>query len=216
MLRDDYFHGFDGDDVIRGLDGDDTLIGGEGYDDIVGGNGNDVVYGDYMDTSLTADGIMSDDLYGGSGDDVLVGGPGADNLFGNDGKDTFVINTLDYYDYIGDFSSEDIILFPLSFAPMIIQVADDLIINFYAAGSLEGYLADPNGDGNSSDWITAPSNSTSLLLITDGIHSNFYKVVNDDNAQLLSSELTPFLQFAETNDINIIAARIEYSDLYVL
>lgn len=109
--RSDRLKGTNKDDRIVGLGGSDFLFGQDGDDHIQGGNGKDQLYGDRNDDILQGrkanDALLggpgTDDLDGGSGDDVLAGGKEIDLLMGGSGRDTFILNSDEGCDRIGDF-----------------------------------------------------------------------------------------------------------------
>ncbi len=103
----DTLWGQNGDDTIRGGSGNDLLYGGNDSDVLEGQNGNDTMYGH----------AGNDHLFGGSGDDGLYGGAGMDGLYGDAGLDTYnggsggdrmIINENDPFQFLADFSTEDV------------------------------------------------------------------------------------------------------------
>lgn len=103
--HDDSLHGGSGDDFLTGGYHDDTLHGGSGDDLLRGGYHDDVLFGDSGDDLLLG-GNHNDFLDGGSGNDSLEGGTGQDTLVGGEGADTFIFNSLESVDVIGDFDQE--------------------------------------------------------------------------------------------------------------
>lgn len=74
--------------TYHGLGGDDTLIGGGDSDYLDGGSGNDSIYGQ-------------------DGNNTLIGGTGNDYMSGGYDNDTYVFNTGDGQDRIGDYGGTD-------------------------------------------------------------------------------------------------------------
>ncbi|MEX0287115.1 MAG: calcium-binding protein [Paracoccaceae bacterium] len=95
---DNTLFGLGGNDHIDGRHGDDDISGGTGADKMHGGAGNDILNG----------GDGEDTLFGDAGTDQLTGGQGDDLMFGGSGADTFLFQSGDGQDVIGDFDvSED-------------------------------------------------------------------------------------------------------------
>lgn len=90
--EDDNYNGLAGEDTISGVGGNDTLYGGGDGDWIDGGPGRDLIYGDGK-----AGNTLS------KGRDTINGGTGRDTLYGGALSDTFVFNTGNGKDAIGDF-----------------------------------------------------------------------------------------------------------------
>jgi len=78
-----------------GGEGSDLLVGGIQADVLKGGAGNDVIRGEASNGFLGG----SDAISGGNGDDIMMGGRGAD---------TFIFNTSDGDDVIGQFGLGDV------------------------------------------------------------------------------------------------------------
>ncbi len=98
-----------------------TLIGKYGDDLLEGANKDDYLYGGYNSSNIDVtpftyendghDVLLgyggNDTLTGGSGDDVLTGGSGNDVLYGGEDADTFVFDSINGIDIIGDFTGSE-------------------------------------------------------------------------------------------------------------
>ncbi len=114
---DDTVSAGDGDDAISDAFGDNTLNGGAGSDTVVALSGNNLISGG-QDSDFLCGGAGEDILDGGSGNDLivgdftsrfggndrLIGGTGDDLMAGGKGADTFVFNTNDGSDLIGQLN----------------------------------------------------------------------------------------------------------------
>ena len=81
----------DGADSLVGGDGADVLVGGQGADTLDGQGGNDIIFGDFVEISISDDGIrdVQSILPSITGDDLIIGGEGFDTLVGGPGSDRF-------------------------------------------------------------------------------------------------------------------------------
>ncbi len=225
-----HVHGgrLNGYDEMDGRGGDDYLIGGGGADDISGGDGNDIIFGDSNDEIYPGVGQDAgfygvdgdDNLEGGAGDDILITGGGDDYLSGFIGLDTFVLNTFGSKKtdttFIVDFTADDVIQLADAFSTIPIQKVDDNIVDFNIP-TLANFLNDPNNDGDTSDAITAPPNTNTLLMISNGINRvTLYNVFNDDDgdSQIYTNELYNRVTIVGTNDVDIVENALIYSNLY--
>lgn len=94
--------------AYHGLGGDDTLIGGGDSDYLDGGSGNDSIYGQ-------------------DGNNTLIGGTGNDYINGGYDNDTYVFNTGDGQDGIGDYGGADSALLNRSYLDVMFeQVGNNL------------------------------------------------------------------------------------------
>lgn len=181
----DRLYGDVGDDILAGDIGNDRLYGGDDNDILEGGEGNDRLYGDAGDDILNGDagndrlygrddddilngGAGKDTLYGDAGDDVLNGGEGRDNLYGGAGADVFVLDQIDTFDNIRDFS---------------IAEGDTIDIS----DLLSGY--DPLSDAI-TDFVNITQNSkhSFINIDVDGGGDNFVRVAKVLNVTGLTDE----------------------------
>ena len=94
----------DGADRVDGGEGHDWLMGGAGNDTLRGGEGHDAIAGHAGDDRLSG-GAGDDALDGGAGNDTLEGGGGDDTLWGGEGSDSFVFESGNGHDVVGDFAA---------------------------------------------------------------------------------------------------------------
>lgn len=121
---DDTILGGAGDDLLKGNAGNDTILDGLGNNTIEGGTGSDEIrtlsgvnnISGGNDSDLIVGGFQADTIDAGSGDDVIIGdvgsflggsdiltgGAGNDTMMGGRGADTFIFNTNDGNDIIGE------------------------------------------------------------------------------------------------------------------
>ena len=84
-----------GDDIVTITNNlANTIYGGSGNDTVTTGSGNNTIYGDSGNDTITT-GSGNDTIYGGDGNDVIATGGGADIV---------VLNSIEGYDSVLDFS----------------------------------------------------------------------------------------------------------------
>ncbi len=150
---------------------DDTDQGAVGYFTNVtiieeGTGQSDTLHGTDSDQSLYGNG-GDDVIYGYDGDDILYGGSGIDYLFGGDGADTFVFDSLDAKDYIGDFNIQEGDALDISALLSGYSPVDDAIADFV--------------------YVTSSNGSTTISIDTDGGADNFVEVVTLHGTSSLGS-----------------------------